>query len=209
MSWDDAAERWIVQTDRQDRVRARFVCLATGILSRPKLPGIPGIAGFRGHSFHTSRWDFGYTGGDATGGLAKLADKRVAIIGTGASAAQAIPHLGEACKQLYVVQRTPAAVDDRGNRPTDPDWWQAQQSGWWEKRATNFESFLLGIPQDEDLVADGWTSNWAKLSEAARTEGLSDDRAQESETGGRIRAHGRDTRQDRCRGPGSARRRRR
>ncbi len=175
LHWDASAARWIVQTDRQDRIRARFVCLATGILSRPKLPGIPGIARFRGHSFHTSRWDFGYTGGDAAGGLARLADKRVAIIGTGASAAQAIPHLGEACAQLYVVQRTPAAVDDRGNMATDPQWWQAQQSGWWEKRAANFESFLLGIPQDEDLVADGWTSNWAKLSEAARTEGLSED----------------------------------
>ena len=143
LRWDASAERWIVRTDRQDCLRARFVCLATGILSRPKLPGIPGIARFRGHSFHTSRWDFGYTGGDATGGLAKLADKRVAIIGTGASAAQAIPHLGEACAQLYVVQRTPAAVDDRGNMATDPHWWQAQQPGWWEKRATNFESFLL------------------------------------------------------------------
>ncbi len=174
MRWDEAAERWIVQTDRHDRIRARFVCLATGILSRPKLPGIPGIADFKGHSFHTSRWDFAYTGGDATGGLHKLADKRVAIIGTGASAAQAIPHLGDACKQLYVVQRTPAAVDDRGNMATDPGWWEAQPSGWWEKRAANFESFLLGIPQDEDLVADGWTSNWAKLSEAARTEGLSE-----------------------------------
>ena len=175
LRWDAAAERWSVLTDRNDRIRARFVCLATGILSRPKLPGIPGIADFKGHSFHTSRWDFAYTGGDATGGLHKLADKRVAIIGTGASAAQAIPHLGEACKQLYVVQRTPAAVDDRGNLPTDPDWWGAQQSGWWEKRAANFESFLIGLPQDEDLVADGWTSNWAKLSAPARAQGLSEE----------------------------------
>ena len=172
--WDEGAARWIVLTDRGDRIRARFVCLATGILSRPKLPGIPGIADFRGHAFHTSRWDYAYTGGDATGGLTGLADKRLAIIGTGASAAQAIPHLGEACAHLYVVQRTPAAVDDRGNMPTDPSWWAAQQSGWWEKRAANFESFLIGIPQDEDLVADGWTSNWAKLSAPARMEGVSD-----------------------------------
>ena len=174
LRWDETASRWSVRTDRRDHIRARFVCLATGILSRPKLPGIPGIAEFRGHAFHSSRWDYAYTGGDATGGLTKLADKRVAIIGTGASAAQTIPHLGEACAQLYVVQRTPAAVDDRGNMPTDPRWWDAQQAGWWEKRAANFESFLIGIPQDEDLVADGWTSNWAKLSAFAHAQDVSE-----------------------------------
>jgi cyclohexanone monooxygenase len=173
--WDANSRRWTVTTDRGDRINARFVCLATGILSRPKLPGIPGIADFKGHSFHSSRWDYRYTGGDATGGLSKLADKRVAIIGTGASAAQAIPHLGEACAHLYVVQRTPAAVDDRPNPATDPTWWAQQTQGWWEKRAANFESFLLGIPQEEDLVADGWTTNWAKLAAPMLEEGLPED----------------------------------
>lgn len=164
--WDATAGRWIVTTDRGDRIAARFLCMASGILSRPKLPGIPGARDFKGHTFHTSRWDFDYTKGDNSGGLTGLKDKRVAIIGTGASAVQAIPHLGEWCKQLYVVQRTPAAVDDRENVKTDPDWWNKQQPGWWEKRALNFEGFVNSIPQDEDLIQDGWTRNWSKMTEA-------------------------------------------
>ena len=164
--WDAAAGRWIVTTDRGDTIRARFVCMASGILSRPKLPGIPGVRTFKGHTFHTSRWDYDYTKGDTTGGLTGLKDKRVAIIGTGASAVQAIPYLGEWCKQLYVVQRTPAAVDDRENVPTDPAWWNSQEPGWWEKRAINFEGFVNSIPQDEDLVQDGWTRNWGKMIDA-------------------------------------------
>jgi cyclohexanone monooxygenase len=175
IGWDPEAVRWTVRTDRGDTIRARFVTLATGILSRPKLPGIPGIETFKGHSFHTSRWDYSYTGGDCTGNLSRLHDKRVAIIGTGASAAQAIPHLGAACRHLYVVQRTPAAVDARNNKPTDPAWWTSLEAGWWEKRARNFESFLIGIPQKEDLVADGWTYGWAKLSASSQIEGLSPD----------------------------------
>ena len=164
--WDEKSSRWIVKTDRGDEIRARFLCMASGILSRPKLPGIPGAASFKGHSFHTSRWDYEYTKGATDGGLTGLSDKRVAIIGTGASAVQAIPHLGEACKQLYVVQRTPAAVDDRENVPTDPDWWNELEPGWWEKRALNFEGFVNSIPQDEDLIKDGWTRNWGKMIDA-------------------------------------------
>ena len=164
--WDEATGRWIVTTDRGDTIRARFLCMASGILSRPKLPGIPGARDFKGHSFHSSRWDYNYTKGDTTGGLTGLKDKRVAIIGTGASAVQAIPYLGEWCKQLYVVQRTPAAVDDRENVPTDAEWYSNQEPGWWEKRALNFEGFVNSIPQDEDLILDGWTRNWGKMTEA-------------------------------------------
>ena len=164
--WDETSQRWIVTTDRGDTLRARFLCMASGILSRPKLPGIRGAADFKGHSFHTSRWDYSYTKGDTHGNLTGLADKRVAIIGTGASAVQAIPYLGEACRQLYVVQRTPAAVDDRENVPTDPKWWNSQEPGWWEKRALNFEGFVNSIPQNEDLVRDGWTRNWGKMTAA-------------------------------------------
>ena len=164
--WNAEVGRWIVTTDRGDTVRARFLCMASGILSRPKLPGIPGARDFKGHSFHTSRWDYDYTKGDTTGNLTGLSDKRVAIIGTGASAVQAIPYLGEWCKQLYVVQRTPAAVDDRENVPTDPDWYNGQEPGWWERRALNFEGFVNSIPQAEDLVQDGWTRNWGRMTEA-------------------------------------------
>lgn len=165
-TWDEARRRWIVTTDRGDQLRARFLCMASGILSRPKLPGIPGARDFKGHSFHSSRWDYDYTKGDTTGNLIGLADKRVAIVGTGASAVQAIPYLGEACKQLFVVQRTPAAVDDRENEPTDPEWYNAQEPGWWERRALNFEGFVNSIPQSEDLIKDGWTRNWGKMTEA-------------------------------------------
>ncbi len=164
--WDAALGRWIVTTDRGDTIHARFVCMASGILSRPKLPGIPGARDFKGHSFHTSRWDYDYTKGDTTGGLTGLKDKRVAIIGTGASAVQAIPYLGEWCKNLYVVQRTPAAVDDRENAPTDADWYNSQEPGWWERRALNFEGFVNSIPQTEDLIQNGWTREWGKMTEA-------------------------------------------
>ncbi len=164
--WDEELGRWIVTTDRGDTLRARFLCMASGILSRPKLPGIPGARDFKGHTFHTSRWDYDYTKGDTTGGLTGLKDKRVAIIGTGASAVQAIPYLGEWCKQLYIVQRTPAAVDDRENAPTDPDWYNSQEPGWWERRALNFEGFVNSIPQEQDLVQNGWTRIWGKMTAA-------------------------------------------
>ena len=91
LDWDDTAARWVVKTDRDDRVRARFVVLTTGPLNRPKLPDIPGIETFAGHAFHTSRWDYGYTGGSATEPMTKLSDKRVGIIGTGATAIQCVP----------------------------------------------------------------------------------------------------------------------
>src|SRR5436305_15053556 len=98
--------RWTVNTNRGDAMRARFVVMANGPLHHPKLPGIPGVETFKRHSFHTSRWDYDYTGGDAIGNLTKLADKRVGIIGTGATAVQCLPHLGEWAKWLFVFQRT-------------------------------------------------------------------------------------------------------
>lgn len=109
LRWDESDDRWVISTDRGDAMRARFVVLANGPLHRPKLPGIPGIEGYRGHSFHTSRWDYEYTGGDENGNLTGLADKRVGIIGTGATAVQCVPHLGAAAKELYVFQRTPSS----------------------------------------------------------------------------------------------------
>jgi len=107
LSWDEANSRWLIRTNRGDAFTASFIGLGTGPLHVPKLPGIPGIEAFKGHAFHTSRWDYDYTGGDPRGGLMeKLADKRVAIIGTGATSVQAVPHLARACQTLYVVQRT-------------------------------------------------------------------------------------------------------
>ncbi len=128
-------------------MKARFVVMANGPLHRPKLPGIPGVESFKGHAFHTSRWDYAYTGGDANGGLTGLQDKRVGIIGTGATAVQCAPHLGAAAKELYVFQRTPSSIDVRDNRPTDPDWAANLQPGWQQARMDNFNT----------LVSDGWT----------------------------------------------------
>ena len=163
--WNDEDGRWTITTDRDDVFQARFVIMSSGPLNRPKLPAIPGIEKFKGHTFHTSRWDYDYTGGDTTGGMYKLKDKRVGIIGTGATAIQSVPHLGEHAKQLYVFQRTPSSVDERGNKPTDPEWVRTLKPGWQDYRNNNFCSILAGIPVEEDLVGDKWTSLFKKLSE--------------------------------------------
>ena len=157
MEWDEAASRWIISTSRGDRMKARFVAMSNGILPKPKLPGLEGIETFKGHKFHTSRWDYNYTGGDSNGNLNKLGDKRVAIIGTGATAVQAVPHLGAAAGHLYVFQRTPSSVDVRNNRPTDPDWVKDLKPGWQKNRMDNFNILINGGDQEEDLVGDGWT----------------------------------------------------
>ncbi len=155
--WDADTARWIIETDRGDRMTARFVVLTTGPLNRPKLPAIPGVETFRGHSFHTSRWDYEYTGGSATEPLANLRDKRVGIIGTGATAIQCVPPLARAAGQLFVFQRTPSSVDARDNSPTDPAWVASLEPGWQQKRIESFTSQLAGNLAVPDLVGDGWT----------------------------------------------------
>jgi cyclohexanone monooxygenase len=160
LEWDDDNHRWIVRTNRGDEFTAQFLAMGTGPLHVPKLPGIPGIESFRGHSFHTSRWDYEYTGGDPDGApMSNLADKRVAIIGTGATAVQCIPHLARACGELYVFQRTPSSIDVRNNQPTDPEWFAEMATPGWQQRW--LENFTLNLtpgawPAD-DLVQDGWT----------------------------------------------------
>jgi cyclohexanone monooxygenase len=148
MRWLQDKNQWLITTNRDDAMHARFVVISSGPLNRPKLPGIPGIETFKGHSFHTSRWDYGYTGGSTEGGLTKLADKRVAIIGTGATAIQCVPHLGRHAKHLYVFQRTPSSVDVRGNKPTDPEWVKTLTPGWQKRRMENFNAMFSGLPQD-------------------------------------------------------------
>ncbi|MEE2665065.1 MAG: NAD(P)/FAD-dependent oxidoreductase [Myxococcota bacterium] len=124
--WDEDDEMWNIATDRGDRMRARFVICANGTLSKPKLSKIRGMESFAGHSFHTSRWDYAYTEPDLSG----LADKVVGIIGTGASAVQAIPRLGAAAKQLYVFQRTPSSISLKNDWLTDPEWARQLEPGW-------------------------------------------------------------------------------
>jgi cation diffusion facilitator CzcD-associated flavoprotein CzcO len=159
LNWDETRSRWLIRTTRGDVFTAQFIGLGTGPLHVPKLPGIPGIETFKGHSFHTSRWDYGYTGGDPSGALMeKLADKRVGIIGTGATAVQCVPHLARACKELYVFQRTPSSVDVRDNAPIDPGWFSAIATpGWQQRWLENFTANQAGGTADVDLVQDGWT----------------------------------------------------
>ena len=157
--WNAEAGSWIVRTDRDDAIEARYVVLASGVLTRPRLPGIPGISSFEGHMFHTSRWDYAYTGGSAEGGLTGLADKRVGIIGTGATAVQCVPHLSEWARHLYVFQRTPSSVDVRNNAPTDPAWVAKLEPGWQRERIDNFTSLVSGRrpKRVRNAVDDGWT----------------------------------------------------
>ncbi len=159
LEWDEARSRWIIRTSRGDEFTAQFVATGIGPLHVPKLPGIPGIGLFRGHSFHTSRGDYDYTGGDSSGApMDKLAGRRVAIIGTGATAVQCVPHLARACRELHVFQRTPSSVDVRGNHPVDPEWAAAIATpGWQQRWLENFAANQSGGMADEDLVMDGWT----------------------------------------------------
>ncbi|MDT5289762.1 MAG: hypothetical protein QOF88_4651, partial [Mycobacterium sp.] len=152
--------RWVVKTDRNDEMHARFVVSSSGPLSRPKLPGIPGIDSYAGHTFHTSRWDHAYTGDDLTG----LAGKRVGVIGTGATGVQCIPHIAEGAGHLYVFQRTPSSISVRGNVPTDPEWVKQLKPGWHDERMTNFNVLVTGGQQDVDLVGDSWTDIFRKVA---------------------------------------------
>ncbi len=158
LRWLDDEHRWEVLTDRGDRLRARFVSMGTGPLHRPKLPGVPGIETFAGEMFHTSRWNYDYTGGDASGApMVKLRDRRVGIIGTGATAVQCIPHLARDAGELFVFQRTPSAIDVRANRPIDPEEFAALGPGWQREWQRNFATLQTGGFTDVDLVEDGWT----------------------------------------------------
>ena len=162
--WSEEEYRWIITTNRNDVMRARYVVMSNGPLNRPKLPGIPGIETYKGHTFHTSRWDYNYTGGDTTGNLRKLGDKRIAVIGTGATAVQCVPYLAQYAQHLYVFQRTPSSVDERLNAPTDPEWVKTLTPGWQKRRmdffngAVNFTDLSRGGKiEPEQQVDDGWT----------------------------------------------------
>jgi cation diffusion facilitator CzcD-associated flavoprotein CzcO len=174
LKWDDGIQRWRVGTNRGDDIRARFVIVASGVLNMPKLPDVQGIDRFKGKIFHTSRWDYGYTGGSyGNPVLDKLTDKRVAIVGTGATAIQAVPPLGRDAKQLYVIQRTPSTIDERPNPPTDPDWVKTLAPGWQKARQANFHRGAQEVyqPGEQDLVCDIWTEINRNLSIELATAG--------------------------------------
>jgi len=167
INWDEERSVWNIRTHRGDAFTAQFIGMGTGPLHVPKLPGIPGIEIFKGHSFHTSRWDYDYTGGNPKGGLMeKLAHKRVAIIGTGATAVQCVPYLARACGELLVFQRTPSSVDVRANAPIDRNWFESIASpGWQQRWLENFTDNQTGGSAAEDLVQDGWTDLSRRIRE--------------------------------------------
>ncbi|MCW2593760.1 MAG: hypothetical protein JWQ86_6187 [Mycobacterium sp.] len=172
-TWDDAAGRWTVRTDRGDELSCRYYVLAVGILNLMKLPAIPGMDDFDGRAFHTARWDYGFTGGGPGEPLSDLGDKVVALIGTGASGLQTLPPLAESAKHVYVFQRTPSAIGVRGNRPTEPDFTKGFEPGWQKARMDNFQSVMLGRPVDADLTDDGWTHHYAAVQNPPRVKGAS------------------------------------
>ena len=209
LRWLEDERRWLVQTNHDDEMRARHICLGTGPANRPRLPGIPGVEGFKGHSFHTCRWDYDYTGGSHEGNLTKLADRTVAIIGTGATAVQCVPALGESAKQLYVFQRTPSSVDVRNNAETDPEWAASLKPGWQKERQKKFGEAFLGGPIDQAFIDDGWTrltrnvktlaskateqiSNLVQLADFKTMEeirGLVDETVKDPETADKLKAY--------------------
>ncbi|KXS21044.1 FAD/NAD(P)-binding domain-containing protein [Gonapodya prolifera JEL478] len=170
--WDETSHVWCGTTDRGDTITTKFLVSCGGSpFNHPQLPAIEGIAHFKGREFHTSRWDYDFTGGDPRGNdfnLHKLENKVVGIVGTGATAIQIIPHLGKHSKHLYVFQRTPSAVDVRNNVPTDPAWWKevTAQKGWQYEQDEEYNRFLATItspaPPDKSakkkqlLVDDGF-----------------------------------------------------
>ncbi len=162
LAWNEETGRWLVSTDRDDAISARFVILAGGLLHRAKLPGIPGIKDFKGRSFHSCRWDYAYTGGGPAQMMDKLHNKRVALIGTGATAVQVMPKLAEAAEQLFIFQRTPAGVGVRANQPTSDAWKQALKPGWQREQIENFTRIVSGKRVEQDLVQDGWTEIFLK-----------------------------------------------
>jgi cation diffusion facilitator CzcD-associated flavoprotein CzcO len=171
--WDEEAARWRIRTDRGDEVTCRWYVLAVGILNLMKLPAIPGMEDFAGRSFHSARWDYAYTGGGPDQPLTGLADKVVALVGTGASAIQCLPPLAESAKHVYVFQRTPSAVGERGNRLTDADFAEGLEPGWQRARMDNFQAIMLGRAVDTDLVDDGWTHHFAAVQHPPRRKDMS------------------------------------
>ncbi len=171
--WDDSISRWVIRTDRGDEVRARYLIMAVGILNLMKLPVIPGMDEFEGKAFHSARWDYDYTGGSQEDPrLTKLADKVVGVIGVGASGIQAVPPLAESAKHVYVFQRTPSAIGERGNRPTDDDFAEQLRPGWQKERMENFSGVMIGRPVERDLVDDGWTLHTARVNNPVVEEGM-------------------------------------
>ncbi|KAF4869453.1 FAD-binding monooxygenase ausC [Colletotrichum siamense] len=170
--WDDKAGRWIVsmvQNRGRNRdpvqltVRTQFLFSAGGFLVSPHLPKLPGLQDFIQNKrlMHTARWDYNYTGGlQEKPDLSNLRDKAVGVIGTGATAVQVVPEVAKWAKKLYVFQRTPTYVSERGQKETDRATWAsdvATKKGWQYERMDNLNRSLTNDPPEKDLCNDGWS----------------------------------------------------
>ena len=165
--WDETSKNWAVTLKRQPdtfTVRARWLICSTGLVPTPHVPRLNGIEIFRSVAgkqlMHTSRWDWEVSGGSQSQpNMAKFADKRVGIIGTGATAVQVIPHVARWAKHTYVFQRSPGYIGPHFQQDTTPELWNkvAYKEGWQAERMVNFDASFLNHPGWTDLVRDGWT----------------------------------------------------
>ena len=161
--WDEASSEWEVSMAKERKsggalelnVTAQFVISTSGLLLYPKLLAVPGLENFKGTSFHTSRWNYKVTGSSQEDpALENLSGKRVGIIGTGATAIQAVPHLAKYAKHLTIFQRTPSSVDSRGQRQTDKSTCEsdvASKPGWWRERNLNLAAHLSDVVESSEV----------------------------------------------------------
>ena len=159
LRWLEDEKLWLVTTNRDDAMKARYVVMSNGPLNRPKLPGIPGIESFQGHSFHTSRWDYDYTGGETPTDTStswptrRIADDRHRRHGDPVRAASRRGRQAALRVPAHALIGRPARQQAHRSRHGPP----SSQPGWQKRRMENFNILVSGGAQDEDLVSDGWT----------------------------------------------------
>ena len=127
--WSEDRGRWQISTDRGDELNSRWYVLAAGILNLLKLPTIPGMDEFAGRLVPHGTVGLRVHGWRAGCPLTGLEGKVVALVGTGATGIQCVPPLAESAKHLYVLQRTPSAIGERNNRPTEADFGKRLEPG--------------------------------------------------------------------------------
>lgn len=176
-TWAPSTARWHLtltedrgpsQPPRAYTATSQFFVLCAGVLNHPKVPRIPGLDAYAGALLHTARWDYSVSGGAESApvdDLTRLRGKRVGVIGTGATAVQAVPKLAGVAGELFVFQRTPSSVGVRGQQATDAGFWRAEIAtgpGWQRAHRRNFELLTQGA---EGVVADaGFTDGWTRLT---------------------------------------------
>jgi cation diffusion facilitator CzcD-associated flavoprotein CzcO len=169
MAWQDDEKRWSLkmtqnrgpeEQSREITITAQFLVLGSGLLLHPKIPKLEGLGNYQGEMIHTARWKYNISGGSPTNPtLTGLQGKKVGFIGTGATGVQCVTELAKWAGHLYVFQRTPSSVAERGQRPMDREEWDrvASKPGWWTERNANFVSNTIGEPVEQNLVNDEWT----------------------------------------------------